>query len=89
MQTKRPNEMRRGLSATAIALLLALGVSGCGTDKLTTGSIGRSRGQPVETMSSGDLHNAAIALGQTYAKNPDDKSIAIKYATATRTSRWR
>jgi Flp pilus assembly protein TadD len=62
-------------------LALGLGVSGCGTDRMTTGSIGRSSGQAVETMSTGQLHGAAMALGQTYAKNPNDKNIAIKYAT--------
>jgi Flp pilus assembly protein TadD len=68
------------LVTTALALVLAAGVAGCGTSKFTTGSIGRS-GKPVATMSSDELHNAAAALGRTYAKNPADKGIAIKYAT--------
>jgi Flp pilus assembly protein TadD len=73
--------MSRGLSATAVALVLALGVTGCGTDKMSTGSIGRSRGQAVETMSASELHNAATALGRSYARNPTDKGTAIKFAT--------
>jgi Flp pilus assembly protein TadD len=81
MRTKQPIHLAQGLSATAIVLALALGVSGCGTDKMSTGSIGGSHGQPVDTMSAGQLHNAATALGRTYAGNPNDKGVAIKYAT--------
>lgn len=81
MQAKRPLQSTGWLSATAMLLALGLGVSGCGTDRTTTGSIGRSSGQAVETMSAGQLHNAAMALGQTYARNPNDKNIAVKYAT--------
>ena len=73
--------LSRGLSATAILMALALGVSGCGTDKMSTGSISRTGSQPVETMSSGQIHAAAVRIGETYAHNPSDKRIAIKYAT--------
>lgn len=68
------------LLTTALAIGLAASVAGCGTSKFTTGSIGRS-GKAVATMSSNELHAAVSALGQTYAKDPNDKGIAIKYAT--------
>ena len=73
--------LSRGLSVTAVLMALALGASGCGTDKMSTGSIGRTSSQPVETMSSGQIHAAAVRIGETYAHNPNDKRIAIKYAT--------
>jgi len=68
-------------AATALALILAAGLAGCGTDRMSTGSIGPSRGKAVETMSAGELQSASVALGQSYSRNPNDKGLAIKYAT--------
>ena len=70
----------RGLVTTAFVMALAAGISGCGTDKLTTGSISRSSGKPLASMSTGEIHNASLALGRSYAKNPNDKTIAMRYA---------
>jgi Flp pilus assembly protein TadD len=70
------------LVTTAFVLALAAGVAGCGTDRMSTGSIGRTSGKPLETMSAGELHNATAALGQSYAKNPNDKRIATNFAAA-------
>lgn len=69
---------KRLLKAT-VALMLAAGVAGCGTDKMSTGSIARS-GKPVESMSANELHSAGAALGSAYAKNPADKPTALRYA---------
>jgi Flp pilus assembly protein TadD len=80
MQAKRPIRLAKGVCATAMFLVLTLGVSGCGTDRMTTGSTGRAR-QPIASMSASQLHNAAMTLGQTYARNPNDKAVAIKFAT--------
>lgn len=68
-------------AATALALILAASLAGCGMDRMRTGSIGLSRGKPVETMSASELQGAANALGQSYARNPSDKKLAVKYAT--------
>ncbi|KAA3450395.1 pilus assembly protein TadD [Mesorhizobium sp. SARCC-RB16n] len=76
------NVRGKRLVSTAFALALAAGVAGCATDKLTTGSIGRTSGKPLETMSAGELHNATAALGQSYARNPNDKRIATNFAAA-------
>lgn len=76
------NARRKRLITTAFIMALAASVAGCGTSKLTTGSIGRPSGKPLETMSAGELHKATIALGQSYAKNPNDKRIATNYAAA-------
>ncbi|WP_171026145.1 tetratricopeptide repeat protein [Mesorhizobium comanense] len=70
------------LVTTAFVLALAAGVAGCGTDRMSTGSIGRTSGKPLETMSASELHNATAALGQSYAKNPNDKRIATNFAAA-------
>ncbi|AZO41205.1 MULTISPECIES: tetratricopeptide repeat protein [unclassified Mesorhizobium] len=83
MPTNRTiNARGKRLITTALALVLAAGVAGCGTDKLSTGSIGRTSGKPLETMSAGELHTATTSLGQSYAKNPNDKRIATNYAAA-------
>ena len=76
------NARGKRLITTAFIIALAASVAGCGTSKLTTGSIGRPSGKPLETMSAGELHKATIALGQSYAKNPNDKRIATNYAAA-------
>jgi Flp pilus assembly protein TadD len=76
------NATGKRLITTALMMALAASVAGCGTSKLTTGSISRSSGKPLETMSAGELHKATIALGQSYAKNPNDKRIATNYAAA-------
>ena len=85
MEAKRPIRLGKGLSATAMVLVLSLGISGCGTsaatDKMTTGSLSRTHGQPIENMSAAQLQDAARALGQTYVQNPNDKGVAIRYAT--------
>lgn len=83
MPTNRmTNATAKRLITTAFIIALAASVAGCGTSKLTTGSIGRPSGKPLETMSAGELHKATIALGQSYAKNPNDKRIATNYAAA-------
>lgn len=83
MPTNRmTNATGKRLITTAFIIALAASVAGCGTSKLTTGSIGRPSGKPLETMSAGELHKATIALGQSYAKNPNDKRIATNYAAA-------
>ncbi|AZO57828.1 MULTISPECIES: tetratricopeptide repeat protein [unclassified Mesorhizobium] len=83
MPTNRTTNIRgKRLIATAFMLALAAGVAGCATDKLTTGSVGRTSGKPLETMSAGELHNATAALGQSYARNPNDKRIATNFAAA-------
>ncbi|MFC3327498.1 tetratricopeptide repeat protein [Mesorhizobium cantuariense] len=79
---RRINARGKRLITTALMLSLAAGVAGCGTDKLSTGSIGRTSGKPLESMSAGELHNATGALGQSYARNPADKRIATNYAAA-------
>lgn len=76
------NARGKRLITTAFIMALAASVAGCGTSELTTGSIGRPSGKPLETMSAGELHKATIALGQSYAKNPNDKRIATNYAAA-------
>ncbi|RWF76842.1 MAG: tetratricopeptide repeat protein [Mesorhizobium sp.] len=83
MPTNRmTNDTGKRLITTAFIIALAASVAGCGTSKLTTGSIGRSSGKPLETMSAGELHKATIALGQSYANSPNDKRIAMNYAAA-------
>ena len=83
MPTNRTtNATGKRLITTALMMALAAGVAGCGTSKFTTGSIGRTSGKPLETMSAGELHTATTALGESYARNPDDKRIATNYAAA-------
>ena len=75
---------KRLLRATA-ALAIAASVAGCGTSKLTTGSISKSSdagygGKVIEQMSAGDLTKAGDSLGKDYTSNPNDKATAMKYA---------
>lgn len=79
---RRMNVTGKRLVTTALLMALAAGVAGCGTSKLTTGSIGRSGGKPLETMSASELHGATTRLGESYAKNPNEKRLAMNYAAA-------
>jgi Flp pilus assembly protein TadD len=79
---RMPITTGRRLITTAFIIALAAGVAGCGTSKFTTGSIGRTGGKPLETMSARELHTATASLGQSYARNPNDKRIATNYAAA-------
>lgn len=67
----------RRLATAALAVVLMASVSGCGTDKMKTGSIGRSGDGAIATMSTGQLRSASARLGKAYAANPDDKATAI------------
>jgi Flp pilus assembly protein TadD len=68
------------LATTAFVVALAAATAGCGTSKFTTGSINRSSGKSVDTMTSNELQGAAASLGQSYTRNPNDKAGAMKYA---------
>ncbi|NUS19496.1 MAG: pilus assembly protein TadD, partial [Mesorhizobium sp.] len=83
MPTTALNLAAKRLITTAFMAALAASVAGCGsTSKFTTGSISRSDSKPLETMSAGDLHTATSRLGQSYARNPNDKRLAINFAAA-------
>lgn len=69
------------LVTVAFALALAAGISGCATDRTTTGSVARASGKPLETMSSAELDSTARTLGSAYASNTNDKATALQYAT--------
>ena len=82
MATHRTTNVNgKRLLTAAFMLALAASVAGCGTSNITTGSISRSHGKPLETMSAGELQGATTSLGQSYARNPNDKATALKYAT--------
>ncbi|MBZ9813373.1 tetratricopeptide repeat protein [Mesorhizobium sp. CA7] len=83
MPTEALNLTAKRLITTAFMAALAASVAGCGsTSKFTTGSISRSDSRPLETMSSGELRTATSRLGQSYARNPGDKRIAMNFAAA-------
>lgn len=71
----------RRLLKLSAAAVLAASLAGCANSKLTTGSINRSGGRPVEQMSAGELQSAARSLGEAYASNPNDKPTALRYAS--------
>ncbi|MEP9386615.1 tetratricopeptide repeat protein [Mesorhizobium sp. KR9-304] len=70
---------KRLLRATVAVTILA-SVAGCGTSKLTTGSVSKASGKAVEQMSAGELAGASSSLGKAYASNPSDKQTAMRYA---------
>jgi Flp pilus assembly protein TadD len=70
---------KRLLRAT-VAITIAAGIAGCGTSKMTTGSIDRSSGAPVEQMSASELAHASTSLGKAYAADTSNQATAMKYA---------
>jgi Flp pilus assembly protein TadD len=63
------------------AVVLAASLAGCAHSPMTTGSINRDGGRPVEQMSAPELQAAAGALGKTYASDPSNKPAALRYAS--------
>jgi len=69
------------LIVASLAIVLAASVAGCANNRnLTTGSVDRSSGKPVEQMSARELESAASTLGEAFARNPKDKQTAMRYA---------
>jgi Flp pilus assembly protein TadD len=72
----------RRLATTAAVIVLAAVMAGCANkSSMTTGSVNKTLGKNVDQMSSGELETAAGRLGNAYAKNPNDKSVALSYST--------
>ncbi len=80
LTSRAMNATGKRLLLAATALTLAASVAGCGTSKLTTGSISRDSGTAVEQMSAGELRKAGTSLGKAYAKDPKDKATALRYS---------
>lgn len=82
MMTNRSTKATgKRLVTVAFALALAAGISGCATDKTTTGSVARGGpGKALDTMSSSELDSTARSLGSAYASNTNDKGTALQYA---------
>lgn len=64
-----------------LAVLLMAGVAGCANSKMTTGSVSKASGKPVESMSAAELRGAADSLGDAYTRNTADKAVALRYAS--------
>jgi Flp pilus assembly protein TadD len=73
-------ETGRRIPMVLAALLLA-GAAGCANSKMTTGSISKPSGKPVESMSASELRQAADSLGDAYTRNTEDKDVALRYAS--------
>lgn len=71
-------------SAGLVVISLALGLGGCANSRLTTGSIGHSRGKPVDQMTATELDAASGPYGRAYEKNTKDKATALGYANVLR-----
>jgi Flp pilus assembly protein TadD len=87
--SRRQDLSIRRFGSAAMGLLLLAGAAGCATDRTTTGSVSKataSSGKAVETMSSEELRGAAGSLGQSYAKNPKDMGVAMRYAAVLQMS---
>ena len=85
LTSRSMNAMRKRLLRATAAIAIAATLAGCGTSKLTTGSLSKSSdagygGRVIEQMSAGELAKAGDSLGKAYASNPSDKATALKYA---------
>ncbi|MGB7288074.1 MAG: tetratricopeptide repeat protein [Salaquimonas sp.] len=68
---------------TAIVASLAamLAITGCATDRMSTGSVGRNS-QPIDQMNTSELNNAIAGISKKYERRPKDKGIGLYYASA-------
>lgn len=79
--TVRTTSSRKRFVILSLAVVLSASVAGCANRGMTTGSISRGSGKPIEQMSTQELETAADRLGAAFAHNPKDKQTAIRYAT--------
>ena len=63
------------------AVVISAGLAGCAHSRMTTGSISRDGGRPVDQMSATELQAAGGSLGKAYVANPSDKPTAMRYAS--------
>lgn len=80
LTSRSMNATRKRLLRATVAITLAATVAGCGTSKMTTGSVSKDSGKPVEQLSAEELANRSTSLGKSYAADPSDKSTAMRYA---------
>jgi Flp pilus assembly protein TadD len=90
LTSRSMNATGKRLLRATVAITIAASVAGCGTSKLTTGSISKftgsksfgsgSSGKVIEQMSASELRDAGASIGKAYTANPSDKPTAMKYA---------
>jgi Flp pilus assembly protein TadD len=80
LTSRSMNATGKRLLRATVAITIAANVAGCGTSKMTTGSISKSSDRAIEQMSAKELAGASVSLGKAYASNPSDKPTAMKYA---------
>ena len=66
-----------------VGLALALSLSGCATDRQTTGSV-KAPSKPIHEMNQADLNDATTYWQKRYEKYPKNKMVGLKFATALR-----
>ncbi|MGB8817480.1 MAG: tetratricopeptide repeat protein [Rhizobiaceae bacterium] len=72
-------------TASLALVSITLGVSGCGTSKMTTGSISRSASsQSLDSMNGQQLAASRESIGRAYEKDPKNRDAAIAYANVLR-----
>jgi Flp pilus assembly protein TadD len=84
MSKSRTKTFRTVLITTALLAGCAIVMSGCNTSKMTTGSIGRHSGKPIEQMSGAELNSALAQYGSSYERNSKDRQVGLAYASALR-----
>ena len=84
MQSQKFILAGKAVKYTALALALALIVSGCKSTKRS--SISTNGGKSLVQLSSAELGSVLSDLDQRYAKSPKNRSIALSYGVALRLS---
>ena len=75
--------LRSGAAIMCMASALAL--AGCSTtDRTTTGSVPKGINKPLASMNVAELNRAAQLWGESYRKQPKNKSVGLNYAQALR-----
>ncbi len=75
--------LEKSTSLIALGLAASLVLSGCATDRRTTGSISKKHNSVAE-MSTTELNQATARFGRLYEKSPKSKKIGLGYAAALR-----
>lgn len=79
---KRTGLVGKRLSLAALSVAAVI-VSGCATDRMTTGSISPGN-KPVEQMTANELRSALTSYQRAYQRNTKDARTAMAYASILR-----
>ena len=84
IQQSPKTQITRKSLMSAICLAGVLAISGCASDRMSTGSVGKAPNKPVSRMTVQELNQTRAYWSRAYSKRPKDKTIGLKFSNVLR-----